>query len=95
MTQRENEKRQTDTVTQEANEGGGEQRPHGGKLGTLQQRDSHVQASRAQTFEHGDLYRVRGGDVPRQIVVERPGQTGADNRQRAPRHFRKFLPDPG
>lgn len=52
------------------------------------ERDAGIGNPRDQTFESGNLHRIAGGDLAREVVVDRPGEAGAGDGDRPERGAR-------
>jgi hypothetical protein len=59
------------------------------------QGDRDVHRPGDQPFDHGDLHRIAGRNLSREIVVDGPGQAGRRDQNRTPAEAQCNLPRPG
>lgn len=82
MAQCDNEQHQAQSVAEQPHDGGRDDRRGRRQARAEQQCQYEVHRSRDEPFQHGDLHRIAERYLPGEIVVDRPGKTGAYDGER-------------
>ena len=95
MAQGQHEQDEAHAVADEADEPGNHQGSRRGQGAANPQAEQEIDRARDQTFELHDLQWVGERDLARQIVVEAPGDAGADDSQRPKQAVQRRSARPG
>lgn len=82
MAQRQNEEREAGAIAEKAEDTGGEERRRRGPGAAPERGEAEIDAARREPFHHRDIQRIGARKLARQIVVDRPGERRACDRQR-------------
>ena len=82
VSQRQNEQHQAEAVTDRADKSGNRECCVVGNVDALPQSKQKIDGAGRQALHHRDLHGIAEGNLAGQVVVQRPAQAGAGNRNR-------------
>ncbi len=86
MPKSENEEGQAESIAEESDQGDSDKFLTPRESRTESQPKRSIDGSGDEALGHGYLHRVSCRELPGEVIVHSPSQTGCHNRQRSPRH---------
>src|SRR6185369_7005256 len=77
---------------EEADQSGQQDRLNGRQARAEKQRQREIDAASDEALDDDDLHRIGRGELPREVVVDAPAETGTGNQQRRRLEARRSLP---